>query len=271
MNKNTPFKQITIACLEKRKAAGEKFSSLTVYDALMAEVLSTAGVELLLVGDTLGEVFQGHETTVPVTVEDIVYHTQCVHRGNRGALLVADLPFMSYATPTQTFENAARLMQAGAQMVKMEGGAWLTETIAGLSARGIPVCGHLGLMPQSVHAMSGYKVQGRAADQATRLLEEAALLEQAGVRLLVLECVPFALAREVTQAVQMPVIGIGAGPDCDGQILVTPDILGLNRGHVPKFVRQFLGVNAPTIPEAIGAYVQAVKAKTYPGPEEVYE
>lgn len=262
---------VTLATLAGLKRAGEKIACLTAYDAGFAAQLEAAGVEVVLVGDSLGMVVQGHDSTLPVTVEDMVYHAAAVARGSRHALRVVDLPFLSYATPERALASAERLMQAGgAQVVKLEGGRDQAEVVRRLSANGVPVCGHLGLLPQSVHRLGGYRVQGRDPAGAQRLREDAVLLQEAGAALLVLECVPAALAREITRSLAIPVIGIGAGIDCDGQVLVLYDLLGLSRGRRPRFVRDFLSGES-SVEAAISAYVRAVKEGRFPGPEHTYD
>ena len=268
--KEMTMSKITTAKLVKMKQEGEKFAAITAYDASFAGVFSQQGIHIMLVGDSLGMVLQGHDSTLPVTIDEIAYHTRCVHGGNENALLIADMPFMSYATPEQTFANAAKLMQAGANMVKMEGGAWLLESIKGLAERGVPVCAHLGLTPQSVNVFGGYKIQGRDADQADRMVSEAKALENAGAQLLVLECVPASLARRITQALRIPVIGIGAGPDCDGQILVMHDVLGISTGYIPKFSKNYIKLTGD-IHEAVASYVREVAEGQFPGPEHSFE
>ncbi|MCL4115628.1 UNVERIFIED_CONTAM: hypothetical protein GTU68_056379 [Idotea baltica] len=240
---------------------------LTCYDAIFAHTASKAGVEILLVGDSLGMVLQGNDSTVPVSIEDMAYHTQCVSRGNKGALVLGDLPFMSYATASQALESAAMLMQAGAHMIKMEGGQWLAESVSLLAERGIPSCVHLGLTPQSVNVLGGYKVQGRQEAQAQKILNDALALESAGAALIVLECIPSDLAARITQALSIPVIGIGAGPETDGQVLVLHDMLGLGFTEKPlKFVYNFMQ-DASSISTAIEAYVSAVKSSRFPAEE----
>jgi len=243
---------------------------MTAYDALFAGILSDAGVEVILIGDSLGMVLQGHDSTLPVTMEDMIYHTGCVKRGNRGALLMADLPFMSYASETQTLENAAALMRAGAHMVKLEGGAWIANTTRLLAERGIPVCAHMGLTPQSINRIGGYHVQGRDTGQAQLIIDEARVLEGAGASVLLLECVPRALAGAITDRLDIPVIGIGAGPDTTGQIMVLHDVLGISP-ITPKFVKNFLPDSSNGIPGAIEAYVQAVKTGTFPDRQHWFE
>ncbi|CAD5378817.1 3-methyl-2-oxobutanoate hydroxymethyltransferase [Pseudomonas sp. OF001] len=256
---------VTLTTLRTLKQNGEKIVMLTSYDATFATAACAAGVEVLLVGDSLGNVLQGHDSTLPVSVADMAYHTACVKRGNRGALILSDLPFMSYATLEQALESSAALMRAGAHMVKLEGGAWLCETVQRLAENGIPACVHLGLTPQSVNVFGGYKVQGRDEARAREMREAARALEQAGAAMLLLECVPSALAAEISRAANIPVIGIGAGVDTDGQVLVIHDMLGLNP-RPAKFVRNFMAGQA-SIQDALTAYTQAVKSGQFPAPE----
>lgn len=260
---------ITLYTLQDMKRRGEKFVCMTAYDALFAGLCSKAGVEVLLVGDSLGMVLQGHDSTLPVTMDDMVYHMQCVKRGNQGALLIADLPFMSYASAAQTLENAARLMRAGAQMVKLEGGAWIAETTHQLTERGIPVCAHMGLTPQSINRIGGFRVQGRDPEVASTIIEEAKLLEANGASMLLVECIPASLGKRISEALSIPVIGIGAGTHTDGQIMVLHDVLGISP-ITPRFVKNFLPESTTGIPGAITAFVKAVKAGTFPGPEHSY-
>ncbi len=261
---------VTLTTLVRMKQAGERIACLTAYDAAFAGVLEAAGVEVLLVGDSLGMVVQGHDSTLPVGVDDMAYHAAAVARGSRRALRVVDLPFLSYATPERALASAGRLMQAGgAHMVKLEGGREQAEVVHRLTECGVPVCGHLGLLPQSIHRLGGYRVQGREPEAARRLREDARLLEEAGAGLLVLECVPAALAREISRALTLPVIGIGAGPDCDGQVLVLYDLLGISPGRRPRFSKDFLS-GEPSVAAAVSAYVQAVKSGGFPGPEHTY-
>ncbi|PRB79860.1 3-methyl-2-oxobutanoate hydroxymethyltransferase [Pseudomonas sp. MYb185] len=261
---------ITLTTLNKLKQNGEKFTCLTAYDATFAHLESTAGVEVLLIGDSLGMVLQGHDSTLPVTVEEMAYHTASVKRGNRGALIMADLPFMSYATLDQAMVNSARLMQAGAHVLKLEGGGWLADITTTLTRNGIPVCVHMGLTPQTVNVLGGYKVQGRQQDQAEAMLEDAIALEAAGAAMLLLECVPSELANAITNAVSIPVIGIGAGSGTDGQVLVVHDMLGLSiSGRLPRFVKNFMAGQAD-IASAIAAYVSAVKAVEFPAAEHEF-
>ena len=260
----------TLTALHKMAQDGDRITMLTCYDASFAALLDAAGVDTLLIGDSLGNVVQGHDTTLPVTLRDVLYHTECVVRGSKRAFVIADMPFGTFqVSPQRTFENAAVLMAAGAQMVKIEGGEPMAETIAFLTARGIPVCGHLGLTPQSVHQFGGYRVQGRSESQAQRLIAEAKMLQDAGAGMLVLELIPAALAREVTTQLTMPTIGIGAGVDCSGQVLVLHDMLDIYPGKKAKFVKNFLR-GAGSIQGAIEAYVKEVKAGTYPGPEHSF-
>ena len=257
-------KPLTLHHLREMHATGEKIVMLTCYDASFARVLDEAEVDCLLVGDSLGMVVQGHATTVPVTLADMAYHVACVARGNRSAWLIGDLPYGSYhASPEQAMASAVTLMQAGAHMVKLEGGGWTTETVRFLAERGIPVCAHLGLTPQSVHALGGWRVQGRDAAGAATLLEQARALQAAGAAMLVIELVPTALGAQITQALTIPVIGIGAGPDCSGQVLVTHDMLGLGPAKPARFVRNFMD-KAVSVSDAVRAYVQAVKTGHFP-------
>jgi len=258
---------VTLTTLQSLKQSGEKIAMLTCYDATFAQTACQAGVDVLLVGDSLGMVLQGHDSTLPVTVAEMAYHTASVKRGNQGALILADLPFMAYATLEQTMSNCAALMQAGAHMVKLEGAAWLAEPIRQLAERGVPVCAHLGLTPQAVNILGGYKVQGRQEAQARQMRADAMALEQAGAAMLLLECVPSELAAEISQAVKIPVIGIGAGSATDGQVLVLHDMLGLSlSGRTPKFVKNFMAGQS-SIQNAISAYVKAVKDQSFPAAE----
>jgi 3-methyl-2-oxobutanoate hydroxymethyltransferase len=260
-------KPLTLPRLREMHAAGEKIAMLTCYDATFARVLDDAGVDCLLVGDSLGMVLQGKSSTLPVTVEEAAYHVRCVAAGNRTAWLIGDLPFGSYQqSREQALHSAAQLMQAGSHMVKLEGGGWTEETVRFLVDRGIPVCAHLGLTPQSVHALGGWRVQGRSEEAAATLLRQARALADAGAAMLVLELVPAALAAEVTRALPIPVIGIGAGPGCSGQVLVLHDMLGLAPGKPPRFVRDFTD-GASGIAHAVRRYVDAVKDGSYPHPE----
>jgi len=251
------------------KETGKKIACLTVYDASFAKILEEAGVEVLLVGDSLGMVIQGHSSTLPVTMDSMVYHTSCVARGVQHSLLVADLPFLSYTTPAQAIESAGRLMAAGAHMVKLEGGVALVEIVRCLSQWGIPVCAHLGLLPQSVHKLGGYRVQGRSTEQATEILDSAKKLEEAGADLLVVECVPTFLAQQLAEVLKIPVIGIGAGSKCDGQVLVLYDLLGVSSGKRPRFTKNFLSGN-DSVHDAVLAFVVEVKTSLFPGPDHSF-
>ena len=262
--------RITLSTLHKMTQDGDKITMLTCYDASFAALLENAGVETLLIGDSLGNVLQGHETTLPVTLRDIVYHTACVARGAKRAFIIGDMPFGTFQlSPPETFRNAAEIMAAGAQMVKLEGGAAMAETVAYLVQRGVPVCGHLGLTPQSVHQLGGYKVQGRQQSDAERLLEDAKLIEEAGAGMLVLEAIPSPLAKQVSDALTIPTIGIGAGVDCDGQVLVLHDILDVFPGKKAKFVKNFMQ-GAGSIKAAVQAYVKEVKDGSFPGAEHSF-
>ncbi|WP_429059829.1 3-methyl-2-oxobutanoate hydroxymethyltransferase [Aeromonas veronii] len=261
--------KITTASLLKMKQEGQKFTAITAYDATFAKLFDDEGAHVLLIGDSLGMVLQGGQDTLAVNMDEMVYHTRCVARGASKALVVADMPFMSYATPEQTSQNAARLMAAGARMVKMEGGDWLCDSIRHLTRNGVPVCGHLGLTPQSVHVFGGFKVQGRDEFQAQEIYRQALELQAAGIQLLVLECVPTALAERITKALRIPVIGIGAGPATDGQILVMHDAFGVTSGYVPKFTKNFLAETGD-VRAAIRLYVQQVSEGSFPGPEHCF-
>ena len=253
------------------KVRGERISCLTVYDYSFAHILDRAGVEILLVGDSLGMVVQGHPTTLPVSLDDVVYHTQCVSRGCENALVIADMPFGSFqGSPQSAFDSAARLMSEGkAQMVKIEGGAVMATTVAFLVDRGIPVCGHLGLTPQSVNQLGGFRVQGRQASAAEQLRQDAQSLQDAGASVLVLEAVPSGLAREITQSIKIPTIGIGAGPDTDGQVLVLYDLLGIYPQKSPKFSKNFLD-GAGSVSGAVKTFVEDVRSGQFPGPEHSF-
>ena len=262
--------RITLSQIQKMHHDGDKITMLTCYDASFAALLESAGVETLLIGDSLGNVLQGHETTLPVTLRDIVYHTACVARGAKRAFIVGDMPFGTFQlSPAETFRNAAEIMAAGAQMVKLEGGKPVAETIEYLVQRGIPVCAHLGLTPQSVHQLGGYKVQGRQQSDAERLLEDARLIEEAGAGMVVLEAIPTALGCSVSEALRIPTIGIGAGPNCSGQVLVLHDMLDVFPGKKAKFVKNFMQ-GAGSIKAAVQAYVKEVKDGTFPGPEHSF-
>ncbi|MFA7554454.1 MAG: 3-methyl-2-oxobutanoate hydroxymethyltransferase [Spongiibacteraceae bacterium] len=260
--------KVTVTTLLAHKEAGDKFSVITTYDATFAGVVEQAGIEVILVGDSLGMVLQGYDSTLPVSVEDVAYHTACVNRGCATPLIISDLPFGSYNTIEQALTNATTLMQSGANMIKVEGGEWLLDSISALTQRGIPVCGHLGLTPQSVNTLGGYKVQGRNAKQAAHILKDAQRIEAAGASLLVLECVPTDLAASISQTLNIPVIGIGAGPDTDAQVLVLHDLLGLSP-RSPKFVRNFMQGNTD-IQSALKDYNESVKNGSFPAAEHSF-
>ena len=262
--------KITTASLLKMKQQGEKISTITAYDASFAKLFDQAGIHAILIGDSLGMVLQGQDDTLPVTIEDMAYHTQCVKRGVTDTLIIADMPFMTYANKDQALSNATKLMQAGASMVKMEGGAWLNDTISALVERGIPVCAHLGLTPQSVNVFGGFKVQGRDADKAKQMIEDAKLLEAAGAQLLVLECIPSDLGKAISEAITIPTIGIGAGKDTDGQILVMHDALGISCSYMPKFSRNFLK-DTGDIKKAVELYISEVSLGNFPGEEHIFK
>lgn len=253
----------TTLSLKKLKEQGQKFSCVTAYDATFANVACNAGIDVLLVGDSLGMVLQGQDSTLPVSMSDMIYHTACVKQGTSKALIMADMPFNSLNTLKSALDNAGQLMQAGAHIVKVEGGEWLAEYISALSDRGIPVCAHLGLTPQSVNKLGGYRVQGKEADKANSMINAAKLLEQSGADMILLECVPTSLAELITQKVKVPVIGIGAGNVTDGQVLVMHDLLGVSNGHKPKFVKNFMA-EANSVQDAFVRYNEAVKSGDFP-------
>jgi 3-methyl-2-oxobutanoate hydroxymethyltransferase len=255
--------------LQQRKQNGEKFSVLTAYDACFSRLISEAGVDVMLIGDSLGMVLQGHDSTLPVTTAQLAYHTAAVARGNQGSLIMADLPFMAGATLERALTAAHELMQAGANLVKLEGAGWLADTITVLKRNGVPVCAHLGLTPQSVNAFGGYRVQGREKADAEQLIADAQLLEQAGADVLLLECVPRDVSAALTRAVSVPVIGIGAGPECDGQVLVMHDLLGISPGKPARFVRNF-AAEGLDIRGAFAAYDKAVKDGSFPAAEHCF-
>ena len=260
----------TLTALQAMCGKGEKIAVLTCYDSSFAALLEAQGVDVLLVGDSLGMVLQGRETTLPVTLDSMAYHTACVASGSSKAFIVADMPFGTFqVSPRETFAHAAQLMAAGAQMVKIEGGAAMVETVRFLTERGIPVCGHLGLTPQSVHQMGGYRVQGRESAAAEQLLQDALALQQAGAGMLVLEAVPAALAAEVTARLSIPSIGIGAGAACSGQVLVLHDMLDIYPGKKARFVKSYMQ-GASSIADAISRYVAEVKAGTFPAQEHSF-
>ncbi len=270
MSAQTITRRLTQADLAKRQQAGEKVVMFTCYDASFARLLEGAGVDSILIGDSLGNVIQGHDTTLPVTIADIAYHTACVKRGCDRPFIIADMPFGSYQeSPEQAFRNAVTLMAAGAQMVKLEGGREMAATVAFLVQRGIPVCGHVGLTPQSVHVLGGYKVQGKSDAAAQRLKDDALALQQAGATMIVLEAIPATLAAEVTALLSMITIGIGAGKECAGQVMVLHDAFDIPPGKKAKFVKNFME-GASSIHDAACRAVAAVKDGSYPGPEHTY-
>lgn len=264
-----PVKAVTIPALLGMRAAGTRISMLTCYDASFAALMDRCGVDVLLIGDSLGMVCAGYDSTLPVTVADVAYHTASVVRGRKQALVVADMPFGSYPTKEAAYDNAVTLMRAGAQMVKIEGGAWLADVVHFLVERGIPVCAHIGLTPQFVHQLGGYKVQGKTDSGAAQLKADALALQAAGASLVVLEAIPAALGKEVTESLHIPTIGIGAGPDCSGQVLVMHDLLGVFPGRKARFVKNFME-GQTSIDAAIKAYVNAVRDGSFPGPEHCF-
>ena len=257
------MKKQTLTRLRQLKEKQQKFATITAYDSTFARLAEQAGIECLLVGDSLGNVIQGQKSTIPVTMDEVCYHTRCVSRGITDSFLMTDMPFMSYATPEQAIQNAAALMQCGAEMVKLEGAAWLEETVYRMSQRGIPVCAHLGLLPQSVTKQGGYRIQGKDKESGARILSDAQSLEQAGADIILLECVPAALAKAITEAVSVPVIGIGAGPDTDAQVLVSYDALGIS-AKLPSFSKNYMEVTG-SIQEALSLYAEEVKTSVFPG------
>ena len=260
---------ITVNTLQKMKAEGNKIAMLTAYEASFAALMDEAGVDVLLVGDSLGMTVQGRTSTLPVSLRDMCYHTEAVARGTKNAMIVSDLPFGAYQqSKEQAFNAAAELMAAGAHMVKLEGGVWMAETTEFLQIRGIPVCAHIGLTPQSVFAFGGYKVQGRG-DKAQALLNDAKAHDEAGAAIVLMECVPAQLAKQVTESVVCPTIGIGASVDCDGQVLVMHDMLGVFPGKTARFVKNFMQ-GKDSIQAAVKAYVDEVKAQTFPAPEHTF-
>ncbi|WP_144110138.1 3-methyl-2-oxobutanoate hydroxymethyltransferase [Paraburkholderia sp. BCC1886] len=262
-------KAVTVPKLQAMREAGDRIAMLTCYDASFAALLDRAGVDVLLIGDSLGNVLQGQTTTLPVSLADIAYHTACVARAQTSALVVADLPFGTYGTPEEALKSAVELMRAGAQMVKLEGGEWLASTVRFLVERSIPVCAHVGLTPQSVHAFGGFKVQGKTEAAASQVLRDATAVQDAGAQLIVIEAIPTLLGSEVTRQLKIPTIGIGAGLDCSGQVLVLHDMLGIFPGKRPRFVKDFMN-GQTSILAAVEAYVRAVKEKTFPGPEHTF-
>jgi 3-methyl-2-oxobutanoate hydroxymethyltransferase len=261
---------VNVATLARMKAEGEKIACVTCYDASYAALVDSAGVDVVLVGDSLGMVIQGHDTTVPVTLDHIIYHCRAVAKGLFRPFLIADMPFMTYTSREQALQNSVRLMQeGGAKMVKLEGGAGQVEIVHFLTSHDIAVCAHLGLKPQSVHKTGGFRVQGREQAAAEQMMRDALALQEAGADIVLLECIPSALGHEITAEVHVPVIGIGAGPDTDGQILVLYDILDITPGRKPRFVRNFMaGHDSPVA--ALESYVQAVKTRSYPAPEHCF-
>lgn len=264
------MKPVTLQTLRDLKQRGERFSCLTCYDASFAAAMARAEVEVILIGDSLGMVVQGHDSTLPVSNHDMAYHTAAVARANKTALIMADLPFMTYATLPDALANAAELMRAGAHLVKLEGGAWLADTVTQMTRGGIPACIHLGLTPQSVNVFGGYRVQGRSEEAAEQLLADARAVATAGAAMLLLECVPTELARRVHEAVSIPVIGIGAGPHCDGQVLVLHDMLGVHAGKTARFVKNFLQAGDGSVEGAFRQFVTEVKDGRYPAPEHAF-
>ena len=261
---------VNVSTLQDMKQSGEPIACLTAYDASYSVLVDAARTDLVLVGDSLGMVIQGHDTTVPVTVDDIIYHSRAVARGLRRAFLVADMPFMSYTSPEQALDNSVRMMQqGGAMMIKLEGGDDQVDIVKHLSRHDIPVCAHLGLRPQSVHKLGGFKVQGREPDKAQEMVDAAKRLQDAGADIVLLECVPNEVGQATTKALDVPVIGIGAGPHVDGQILVLYDILDITQGRTPRFVRNFQQGNDSPL-AALESYVSAVKDRSYPAPEHCF-
>lgn len=261
--------KITVSKLKKMKQEGEKIAALTAYDASFSGLFEEQGVHVLLVGDSMGMVLQGGNDTLAVTNQDIAYHTRCVRAGAKDTFVIADLPFMTYSNPADACNNAAELMRAGANMVKLEGGEWLYPAIELLTQQGIPVCGHLGLTPQSVHVFGGFKIQGRTNEAAEKMINDAKALEAAGAQLLVLECIPSELAKAITNAISIPTIGIGAGKETDGQILVMHDLVGISAGYIPKFSKNFL-LETGNMPAAVKKYIDDVQSGQFPGPEHEF-
>ncbi|CAE6913071.1 10-methylenetetrahydrofolate is transferred onto alpha-ketoisovalerate to form ketopantoate [Vibrio sp. B1FLJ16] len=257
------MKKMTINDLIKWKQEGRKFATSTAYDASFAQLFESQEMPVLLVGDSLGMVLQGENDTLPVTVDDIVYHTRCVRTGSPNCLLMADMPFMSYATPEQACESAAKIMRAGANMVKIEGGEWLVDTVKMLTERAVPVCAHLGLTPQSVNIFGGYKIQGRDQEKADRMVKDALALQEAGAQIVLLECVPAELAERITKLLDVPVIGIGAGNVTDGQILVMHDMFGISANYMPKFSKNFLAETGD-MRKAVAKYMEDVANGVFP-------
>ena len=271
MSNKSEKKLVTLDALNKYKKSNEKFTCLTAYESTMASVISNAGGDIILVGDSLGMVVQGHDSTLPVTMDQLIYHLECVVNGNNGSHIMADMPFMSYSTDDLGLENAKRLMQAGANSVKIEGGEWISKMAQALSDRGIPVCAHMGLTPQTINRLGGHRVQGRDPSQKEKIINEAISLEKAGAALLLLECVPDDLAKVVTSELKIPVIGIGAGVHTDGQIMVVHDMLGIScLDNPPKFVKNFMEESS-SIKNAIENYVKEVKSLKFPSDEYTFK
>ncbi|EGO65088.1 3-methyl-2-oxobutanoate hydroxymethyltransferase [Acetonema longum] len=263
--------KITTSVIRQRKETGKKITMLTAYDFSMAKLLDDSGIDMLLVGDSLGNVILGYDSTLPVTMEDMIHHTRAVSRGAQKAMVVADMPFMSYQVSVEdALRNAGRLMkEAGAQAVKLEGGREVRAAVEAIVQAGIPVIGHLGLTPQAVHSLGGFKVQGKSREDAKKILEDAKILEESGVFAIILECVPALLAEKITHSLAIPIIGIGAGAQCDGQVLVTHDLLGIYSGFSPKFVKKFADLHS-SVTEAILGYKTQVENGTFPGPEHSF-
>lgn len=269
LNNGSTTKPVTTVSLARKRANGEKIAMLTCYDSSFASLMNTCGVDILLIGDSLGMVCQGHSSTLPVTIEDIAYHTACVARGNQSSMIIADMPFGTYGNPDIAYLNATKLIQAGAHCVKIEGGAWLKETVKHLTERAIPVCVHLGLTPQFIHMLGGYKVQGKSIESAEQMKKDAIALTGAGASLLLIEAIPASLGREITNLVTIPTIGIGAGPDCSGQVLVLQDMLNIYPGIKARFVKNFMK-GRESIQDAITAYVNEVRDSTFPASEHCF-
>ena len=271
MSTQSNKKSITLSSLNRYKENSEKFTCLTAYESTLASVISESGVDVILVGDSLGMVIQGHDSTLPVTMDQLVYHLECVVNGNKGSHIMADMPFMSYSTDDLGLENAKRLMQAGANSIKIEGGEWISKMAQVLSDRGIPVCAHMGLTPQTINRIGGHNVQGRDPSQKEKIINEAKTLEKAGASMLLLECVPGDLAKVITDELKIPVIGIGAGIHTDGQIMVIHDLLGIScLDKLPKFVKNFMEESS-SIQEAIKKYVSDVKGLKFPSDEHTFK
>ncbi|QCI20346.1 3-methyl-2-oxobutanoate hydroxymethyltransferase [Buchnera aphidicola (Brachycaudus cardui)] len=254
---------ITISQINNWKKNKNKFAAITAYDFSFSKLFSNQGIPIMLIGDSLGMTIQGHASTIPVTIQDIEYHTKAVRKGTSKSFLLSDLPFMSYYNTKEALKNTAKIIQSGANMIKIEGGKWLIEIIKELSSRLILVCGHIGLTPQSFNYLSGYKIQGKEQKDENQLIDEAFLLEEAGIKMLVLECIPEQLAKKITKNLSIPVIGIGAGKYTDGQILVMQDLLGINQGKIPKFAKNFMS-EGRSITQAIQQYINEVKTGMYP-------